>query len=58
MLYDTGIQRYVNWEVNNVIQIKNKCRFRIILYYLDGTKKYSRSLVLIQRKNLMKQEIR
>lgn len=58
MLYDTGIQRYVNWEVNNVIQIKNKYGFRIILYYLDGTKKYSRSLVLIQRKNLMKQEIR
>lgn len=39
MLHDTGVQRYTNWEVNNVIRIKNKYGFRVILYYLDGTKK-------------------
>ena len=39
MLYDTGMQRYVDWEISNVIKIKNKYGFRVILYYLDGTKK-------------------
>ena len=39
MLHDTGVQKYVNWEVTNVIQIKNKYGFRIVLHYLVGTKK-------------------
>lgn len=50
MLHDTGVQRYINWEVNNVIRIKNKYGFRVILYYLDGTKKIQQKSGFLTKK--------
>lgn len=50
MLYDTGMQRYVDWEISNVIQIKNKYGFRVILYYLDGTKKIQQKSGFLTKK--------
>lgn len=50
MLHDTGVQKYVNWEVTNVIQIKNKYGFRIVLHYLDGTKKIQQKSGFLTKK--------
>ena len=50
MLHDTGAQKYVNWEVTNVIQIKNKYGFRIVLHYLDGTKKIQQKSGFLTKK--------
>lgn len=50
MLHDTGAQKYVNWEVTNVIQIKNKYGFRIVLHYLDSTKKIQQKSGFLTKK--------
>lgn len=37
MKLDLNLQRYVEWEVSNVMPIKEKFGYRIFLKYMDGT---------------------
>ena len=34
-----NLQNYIDWEVKNVFPIKNKFGYRVILKYIDGSKK-------------------
>ncbi len=37
MKFDLSLQRYVEWEVSNVLMIKGKYGYRVFLKYMDGT---------------------
>ena len=37
MKLDLNLQRYVEWEVSNVMPIKEKIGYRVFLKYMDGT---------------------
>ena len=37
MKFDLSLQRYVEWEVSNVLPIKGKYGYRVFLKYMDGT---------------------
>ena len=37
MKLDLNLQRYVEWEVSNVMPIKEKFGYRVFLKYMDGT---------------------
>lgn len=37
MKFDLSLQRYVEWEVSNVMLIKGKYGYRVFLKYMDGT---------------------
>lgn len=39
MNIDMNLQNYIDWEVKNVFPIKNKFGYRVILKYIDGSKK-------------------
>lgn len=53
MNIDMNLQNYIDCEVKNVFPIKNKFGYRVILKYIDGSKKFSRNQVLIQKKKLI-----
>lgn len=37
MKLDLNLQRYVEWEVSNVMPIKERFGYRVFLKYMDGT---------------------
>lgn len=39
MNFDLTLQQYVDWEVKNVIPIKGKYGYRVILKYMDGSER-------------------
>ena len=39
MKLDLNLQRYVEWEVSNVMPIKEKFGYRVSLIYVDGSKR-------------------
>ena len=54
MIIDLSLQQYVDWEVKPVIPIKGKFGYRVVLKYIDGTRKNSsKSRGLGQKKSLM-----
>ncbi|MCD8067532.1 MAG: hypothetical protein LUE87_01310 [Lachnospiraceae bacterium] len=38
-MLDLNLQKFVDWEVKGVMQIKGKYGYRIILKYMDGTER-------------------
>ena len=39
MKFDLSLQQYVEWEVKNVMPIKGKYGYRVILKYMDGSER-------------------
>lgn len=39
MKFDLSLQQYVEWEVKNVIPLKGKYGYRVILKYMDGSER-------------------
>ena len=39
MKFDLNFQKYVEWEVSNVMPLKGKFGYRVFLIYMDGSKK-------------------
>lgn len=39
MKFDLSLQKYVEWEVSNVMPLKGKFGYRVFLIYMDGSKK-------------------
>ena len=39
MKFDLALQEYVDWEVKNVMPIKGKFGYRVILKYMDGSER-------------------
>lgn len=39
MVFDLSLQQYVEWEVKNVMPIKGKFGYRVILKYMDGSER-------------------
>lgn len=39
MVFDLSLQQYVEWEVKNVMLIKGKFVYRVILKYMDGSER-------------------
>jgi len=39
MKFDLSLQKYVEWEVSNVMPLKGKFGYRVFLIYMDGPKK-------------------
>lgn len=38
MKFDLNLQKYVEWEVSNVMPLKGKYGYRVFLVYMDGSK--------------------
>ena len=52
MKFDLSLQQYVEWEVKNVMPIKGKYGYRVILKYMDGSERPSRNPGLRRKKKL------
>ena len=50
MKFDLSLQQYVEWEVKNVMPIKGKYGYRVILKYMDGSERLQQEIRVCDRK--------
>ncbi len=50
MVLDLNLQKFVDWEVNGVMQIKGKYGYRVILKYMDGTERTQQKAGFVSEK--------
>lgn len=50
MVLDLNLQKFVDWEVKGVMQIKGKYGYRVILKYMDGTERTQQKAGFVSEK--------